>query len=161
MDSKVRVLIVEDFEPFLRFITAKLSSQSQLQIIAGVCDGEDAVQKARELQPDLILLDIGLPTLDGIEVARRIKKLSPRSKILFVSENRAADIAEEAQRAGGDGYVVKSDAATDLLPAIDAVLHAKRFVSASLGTPVLAVATLNLIQAWNLSWVFTFILGIR
>lgn len=74
----------------------------------------------------------GLPTLNGIEAARRIWKVSPASKILFVSENRYVDIAEEALSTGAGGYVVKSDAASDLLPAVDAVLKGKRFVSASL-----------------------------
>jgi CheY-like chemotaxis protein len=97
-----------------------------------VSDGLDAVQKADELQPDLILLDIGLPTLNGIEVARRIREVSPASKILFVSEDRSADIVEEALSTGAGGYVVKSDAARELLPAVNAVLEGERFVSASL-----------------------------
>jgi DNA-binding NarL/FixJ family response regulator len=78
------------------------------------------------------LLDIGLPTLNGIEAARRIREVSPASKILFVSENRDWDIAKEALSTGAGGYVVKSDAASELLPAADAVLKGKRFVSASL-----------------------------
>jgi CheY-like chemotaxis protein len=95
-------------------------------------DGLEAVQKAQQLQPDLILLDIGLPALNGIEAARRIRELSPKSKILFLSENRSWDIAEEALRTGAGGYVVKSDAAGELLPAVEAVLKGKRFVSAIL-----------------------------
>jgi CheY-like chemotaxis protein len=104
----------------------------ELHVIGEVPDGLEAVKKAQELQPDLILLDIGLPALNGIEAARRIREVSPRSKILFVSENRSRDVTEEALRAGAGGYVVKSDAATDLLPAVQAVLQGKRFVSASL-----------------------------
>lgn len=73
-------------------------------------DGLEAVQQAERLQPDIILLDIGLPTLNGIEAARRIREVSPTSKILFVSENRSPDIAEEALSTGAGGYVVKSDA---------------------------------------------------
>jgi CheY-like chemotaxis protein len=96
-----------------------------------VADGSEAVQKARELQPDLILLDIGLPSLNGIEAARRIRSVSPNSKILFVSENHSSDVIEEALRTGALGYVVKSDAASDLLLAVEAVLQGKRFVSAS------------------------------
>jgi CheY-like chemotaxis protein len=95
-------------------------------------DGLEAVQKAQQLQPDLILLDIGLPALNGIEAARRIRELSPKSKILFLSENRSWDIAEEALRTSAGGYVVKSDAAGELLPAVEAVLKGKRFVSAIL-----------------------------
>ena len=128
----IRVLIVEDFEPFRRFVASILQKQPELQIICEVSDGLAAVQKAEELQPDLIVLDIGLPKLNGIEAARRIRRLSPNSKILFLSENRSWDIAEEALRTGAGGYVVKSEAAGELLLAVNAVLGGKRFVSASL-----------------------------
>ena len=132
--TNTRILVVDDFEPWRRFISSGLTKQSKLRIVAEAADGVDAVQKAEQLQPDLILLDIGLPALNGIEVARRIRKLSPSSKILFVSEHRSIDIAREAIRAGGSGYVVKSDAGNDLLPAVEAVLQGQRFASASLGS---------------------------
>jgi DNA-binding NarL/FixJ family response regulator len=130
--STLRVLIVDDYEPFRQFIGTKLQTNPQLRIVKEVCDGAEAVQQAQELQPDLILLDIGLPTLNGIEAARRIRKVSPTAKILFVTENRSTDIAEEALSTGAGGYVVKSDAGSELLPAIEAVLHGKQFVSAGL-----------------------------
>src|SRR5436190_24327875 len=98
-----------------------LQRQPELQIIGAVFDGLEVVQQAQELHPDLILLDIGLPTINGIEAARRIRESAPQSKILFVSENRSLDIAEEALSTGA-GYVVKSDAASELLPAIKAIL---------------------------------------
>ena len=126
------VLIVDDYEPWRRFLRLTLGVQEQLQIVAEVTDGPEAVQKAEELQPDLILLDIGLPTLNGIEAARRIREISPNSKILFTSENRSPDIAREALSTGAGGYVVKSDAGGELLHAIKTVLGGKRFVSASL-----------------------------
>ena len=106
-----------------------------MQIIGEARDGLEAVQIAQQLQPDLILLDIGLPTLNGIEAARRIRDVSPKSRILFVSENRSRDIAEEALGTGAFGYVVKSAAASELLPAVEAVLQDKRFVSVSLTGP--------------------------
>jgi DNA-binding NarL/FixJ family response regulator len=84
---------------------------------------------ARELRPDLILLDIGVPTLNGIEAARRILALLPESKIIFLSQETSADIVQEAMRLGAWGYVFKTHAAVELLPAIDAVLSGKRFVS--------------------------------
>jgi len=130
--STVRVLVVDDHEPFRRFICSTLGKSAELQIVSEVSDGLEAVHKAGELQPDLILLDIGLPNLNGIEAARRIREVSPTSKILFVSENRSRDIAEEALRTGASGYVVKSDAGSELLPAVKAVLQGKQFVSASL-----------------------------
>ena len=100
-------------------------------MIAGaVSDGLRAVEKAQELQPDLICLDIGLPRVNGIEASRRIGEAAPKSKILFISENRCWDIVEEALRTGALGYVVKSDAATALLPAAYAVLRGSQFLSA-------------------------------
>jgi CheY-like chemotaxis protein len=95
-------------------------------------DGLEAIQKAQELRPDLILLDIGLPTVNGIEAARRILQYAPNAKILFVSQERSSDIVQEALRTGACGYVLKSSAATELLPAVEAVLHGKQFASASL-----------------------------
>jgi DNA-binding NarL/FixJ family response regulator len=130
--SSIRVLVVDDYEPWRRYFSTALLKQPELQVIGEVSDGLEAVNKAEELQPDLILLDIGLPSLNGLEVARRIRKVSPASRILFVSENRSADIAEGALSAGGIGYVVKSDAESELLPAVKAVLGGKRFISASL-----------------------------
>jgi DNA-binding NarL/FixJ family response regulator len=124
-------MVVEDYEPFRRFVCAELQKRWELKIIEAF-DGLDAVQKMQELQPDLILLDVGLPKLNGIQVARRILELRPKSRILFLSENRSWDIVEEALRSGAMGYMVKSDAARELLPAVEAVLQDRRFLSASL-----------------------------
>jgi DNA-binding NarL/FixJ family response regulator len=137
--SPISVLVVEDYEPFRHFIATTFRTHPHLRILEEVSDGAEAVRQAQQLQPDLICLDVGLPTLNGIEAARRIQVVSPMSKILFVSENRSSDIVEEALRAGGLGYVIKSDAARDLLPATVAVLQGKRFVSASLSLEVLGV----------------------
>jgi DNA-binding NarL/FixJ family response regulator len=99
-----------------------------LQVIGVASDGLEAIQKAEELQPDLILLDIGLPSLDGIEVARQIRKFSPKSKILFVSQESDADVVQEALGTGAQGYVLKIDAGSDLLEGVNAVLRGERFV---------------------------------
>jgi len=132
----VCILVVEDYEPFRQFIAKTLQTQPHLRILKEVSDGAEAVRQAQQLQPDLILVDVGLPALNGIEAARQIRKVSPMSKILFVTENRSPDVAEEALRAGGLGYVIKSDAARDLLAAIDTVLQGKGFVSGSLSRHV-------------------------
>ena len=128
----LRILLVDDFEPWRRFVSSALQKDPQLDLILEVSDGLEAVQKAEELQPALVLLDIGLPKLNGIEAARRIRNAAPSSKILFLSENNALDIAEEALRAGGHGYVVKRDAGRELLAAVQAVSTGKRYVSANL-----------------------------
>lgn len=130
--TSTRILVVDDYEPWRNFVWTTLQNQPELRIIDEAWDGLEAVQKAQQLKPDLILLDVGLPRLNGIEAARRIREVSPKSRILFVSENRSWDIVEEALRTGAGGYIVKSEAASDLLPAVRAVLRGKRFVGASL-----------------------------
>jgi DNA-binding NarL/FixJ family response regulator len=130
--STVRVLVVDDFEPFRRFICSTLGKRPELQIVGEVSDGLEAVHKAEELQPDLIVLDIGLPTLNGIEAARRIRKLSPKSKILFLSQESSADAVQEALGLGARGYVVKAHAGSELLLAVGAVLEGRQFVSGGL-----------------------------
>ena len=94
-----------------------------------VSDGFKAVLKAKELQPDLVLLDIGLPMLDGIGAARQIREIAPKSKILFLSQELDPGVARAALNAGGHGYVVKLDADRELLPAVEAVMLGKKFVS--------------------------------
>ena len=158
----IRILVVEDHELWSRYISTTLQKQPELEVTAQVSDGLEAVQKAQELQPDLILLDIGLPTLNGIEVARRIREVSPASKILFVTETRSLEIAEEALNTGAGGYVLKSDAATELLPAIKAVLEGKRFISASLaGHFVVATTVMSPAHTTLLTSMVTLISGIR
>jgi len=127
----VRILLVDDFEPWRTFVASLLKKNPEWQILSQVSDGLAAVQKAEEFQPDLIVLDIGLPKLNGIEAALSIRKVAPNSRILFLSENRSSDIIAAALNAGGHGYVVKSDGANELLVAIEAVLQGKRFVSST------------------------------
>jgi DNA-binding NarL/FixJ family response regulator len=126
--SLLRVLVVEDFAPFRRFICSTLGKQANLQVICEVSDGLEAVRKAEELKPDLILLDIGLPTLNGIDAARRIRKLAPESKIIFLTQESSADIVREALGLGAWGYVVKTKAASELLAAVRSVISEKHFV---------------------------------
>lgn len=125
----IRVLIVDDYEPWRRFVISTLQKEPRFLIVGEAADGLTAVQKAQELQPDLILLDIGLPSLNGMDVSRRVRQQSSNLKILFCTENLSPEIAEEALSTGASGYVVKSDAARDLLPAMTAVLQGKRYVS--------------------------------
>src|SRR5271167_4955871 len=139
--SSVRVLVVEDYEAFRQFVCSTLGKRPELQVVGEVSDGLDAVQQAEDLQPDLILLDIGLPTLNGIEAARRIRKLSPESKILFVSQESSADVVQEALGLGAAGYVFKAQAGSELLAAVETVLQGKQFVSSQLAGHHLADAT--------------------
>lgn len=104
----------------------------ELQVICEASDGLEAVQEAEELKPDLILLDIGLPKLNGIKTARRIRRLSPGSKIIFLSLHNSLNVVQAALSTGALGYVVKTDAQRELLPAVDSVLRGKQFISSSL-----------------------------
>lgn len=126
------VLVVEDFAPFRQFVCSTLAGRPDVQIIGEVADGLEAVQKTEILEPDLVLLDIGLPTLNGMEAARQIRKLVPASKIIFVSQESSSDVVQEALQLGAWGYVVKTRAASDLLAAVDAFLEGRQFVSVGL-----------------------------
>lgn len=126
--SAIRVLVVEDFEPWRDFVRSTFQRKPELQIIGEARNGLEAIQKAKELQPDLVLLDIGLPGLNGIEAARRIRECVPGAKILFLSEAQSWEVVTEAVRAGASGYVVKADAGKELLPAVNAVLGGAKFL---------------------------------
>ncbi|PYX74419.1 MAG: hypothetical protein DMG78_06895 [Acidobacteria bacterium] len=130
--SSIRVLVVEDFAPFRQLICKTLANRPHLQVIGEVSDGLEAVQRALELKPDLILLDIGLPSLGGIEAARQIRKLSPGSKIIFLSQESSPDVVQEAVSLDTCSYVLKTKAGSDLFAAVDAVLDGVRFVSGGL-----------------------------
>jgi len=129
----VGVLVVDDFKPFRVLVSSLLQNRSDLKIIAEGSDGLEAVQKAKELHPDLILLDIGLPKLNGIAAARQIREAAPNSKILFLSQETSPDVVQEAIALGALGYVAKAKAGTDLLKAIEVVLLGKQFIGSGLG----------------------------
>lgn len=124
-----RVLVVEDHELYREFLCSVLQKNPGLRVISQVADGGEAVQIAENLRPDLILLDIGLPGLNGIEAARRILRLCPDSKILFVSQESSEDVVTEALSTGAVGYLLKRDAGAELLAAVNSVLQGKRFMS--------------------------------
>lgn len=126
--SLVRVLVVDDYEPFRRFVCSALRRIPDVEIIGEASDGLSAVQKSEALQPDLIVLDMGLPGLNGIEVARRIRKLSPESKMLFVSQESSADVVQEAFGLGALGYVVKAYAGSELPAAVEAVRQGRQYI---------------------------------
>jgi DNA-binding NarL/FixJ family response regulator len=121
--------VVDDFAGWRCCVCDKLRKNRRLQVIGIASDGLEAVLKGEELQPDLILLDVGLPKLDGIEAARQILKVSTASKILFLSQELDPVVVWAALSAGGHGYVVKSNAYSGLSAAVEAVMLGKRFVS--------------------------------
>jgi DNA-binding NarL/FixJ family response regulator len=126
------ILIVDDYERFRQVVRSILEQRGNLEVIGEASDGLEAVQKAKELQPDLILLDISLPKLNGIQVAKRLRDLVPHTKILFVSVESSSDVVREALNMGGSGYVHKLHVGSELLSAIETVVGGKRFVSSGL-----------------------------
>jgi CheY-like chemotaxis protein len=123
---------VDDFEDWRHQVRLLFQARPQWQIISEVSDGSEAVQKAADLKPDLIVLDVGLPNLNGIDAARRIRHISPNSIIVFLSQNNDPDVVRAALSLGALGYVHKTDVQSDLLPAIEAVLLGRQFVSSSI-----------------------------
>ena len=132
--SRVRALIVDDFKEWRQELRSLLERTHIALVVGEAADGLDAVQKAQELQPELILLDVGLPKLSGLQALRLIKDCVPQGKVLFVSENRSREIAQEAFQIGALGYLVKSDVGSELLPAVSRVLASQQFISSSLAT---------------------------
>jgi DNA-binding NarL/FixJ family response regulator len=130
--SARKILVVDDFLPWQRFVAAIFESETDLKIVSVAFDGSEAAKKAKELQPDVILMDISLPIMNGIESTRQIRVLSPESKILFLSEHRDPNLIEATFEAGGSGYVLKCDSSSDLIPGIRAVLLDQPFVSRTL-----------------------------
>jgi CheY-like chemotaxis protein len=126
-----KILVVDDFERFRRLIVSTLQDRADFRVTEA-SDGLQAVQKAEEQQPDLILLDVALPILNGMMVARRVRKLAPTAKILFLSQESSPTVVRQALDLGALGYVHKPHVHSDLLPAIEAVLAGRRFVGSGL-----------------------------
>jgi DNA-binding NarL/FixJ family response regulator len=127
--SDVCVLVVEDYAAWSDFICSMLRQRQELRVVCEASNGLDAMEKVKQMKADLILLDIGLPQLNGIEVARRILARTPQTKIIFISDYRDPEIVQEALNIGARGYVLKSQTANELLQAIEVVLADGKFVS--------------------------------
>jgi len=130
--SAISVLIVDDFDPWRRFVADLVAEAGGVYATSFASDGIEAVRKAVELRPHVILMDVALPSLSGIEAATQIQKFVPESKVIFVTSQSDPEIARTAFRSGGRGYVLKADAGEQLLKGIEAVLLGRYFLSASL-----------------------------
>jgi DNA-binding NarL/FixJ family response regulator len=122
-------MVVEDHKAFLDRICSALRKQRDIEIVGEIQNGLEAVERAAALQPDLIILDIGLPDLNGLEAARRIRTLAASAKIIFLTLESSPEIVNEALRLGARGYVLKPNFARDLPAAVEAVMNGKRFAS--------------------------------
>lgn len=129
--APIRSLVVDGSEPWRCVVSAILRKCGDCEIVGEAADGMEAVQKIQLLQPDLTLLDLGLPKLNGIEAARQIKAIAPQCRILFLTQVYGQEIIEEALQLGAHGYVLKCDAAHDLPPAVEAAMRNERFMSKS------------------------------
>ena len=127
--KQARVLVVDDHGLFLNFVSGILRQHPHVVIIGEVQDGVMAVQQAEALRPDIILLDIGLPKLNGIDAAHQIRSTVPQARIVFLTSESSPDVVQEALNLGAWGYVEKICAGQELLSAITTVLNGERFLS--------------------------------
>ena len=141
MLSTAKVLVVDDYAPWMHFVSVALALKPEIKIVGEAPDGLTAIQKVMELEPDVVVLDIGLPDISGIQVAKQILEFAPKTRILFLTENTAPEIVRAALLTGAQGYVVKSFAARELMPALEALLLDCYFVSAAAAAPRLENGT--------------------
>jgi DNA-binding NarL/FixJ family response regulator len=125
----VRILVIEDHEGVRKQVSRVLESDPDFEVICEAANGLEGVRHAEELQPDIVVLDISMPTLGGIEAAIPIHRVARKARIVFLSQHNSKRIAELALATGALGYVVKSSAAADLIPAVKAATQGKKFVS--------------------------------
>jgi DNA-binding NarL/FixJ family response regulator len=130
--SGISVLVADPLDRWRRFVADLLAQAGDVYAASFASDGPEAVRKAVELRPNVMLMDVGLPTLSGIEAARHTRQFVPESKIVFLSSLSDPAIVRAALRAGARGYVLKIDAQAELLGGLEAVLRDKYFLSASL-----------------------------
>src|SRR5665213_864537 len=117
----MQILIADDRELIRKQVSLILTSRPNLNVCAEAGDGREAVQKTQELNPDLVILDITMPVMNGLDAARKIRTFAPTTPILILTVHKSRQLMEEAQKIGVQGYVTKADASHTLLPAIDAV----------------------------------------
>ena len=123
----MRCLLVDDHESVRMGVTAILSSRANIEVCGEAANGEEAVEKARELKPDLIIMDVNMPVLDGIHSAKEIRTFLPDVPILFFSMHDGVYLVHEAKMAGGQGFVNKTDARATLLDAVDALVKKQTY----------------------------------
>jgi DNA-binding NarL/FixJ family response regulator len=125
----LRILVADDHDVIKRGLRALLESKPHWTVVAQASNGREAVKQAEMHKPDVAVLDISMPELSGLEAARRIRKVTPETEILFLTVHNSAHMVQEALDAGGRGYVLKSDVGSDLLVAVETVLKHKAFIS--------------------------------
>jgi len=125
----IRILVVDDHPIVRQGLKTLLEGHSGWEVIGEASDGAEAVEKARNLSPDVMVLDVTMPRMNGLEACRLIRRHSPGLEILFVTQHDSPQMMREALEAGARGYVVKSNAARDLLAAVEAVSQHRVFTT--------------------------------
>lgn len=133
----VRIVIADDHGLVREGLAAILAGQPGHVVVGEAANAAEAVSRVRELKPDVILLDIGLPGSSGVEVLGRLETVTPRPRVVIVTMHARLDLVAECFRAGAQGYVVKDSAASSLLAAIEAVMRGERFLDAAITPQVL------------------------
>ena len=131
------ILVADDHEIVRRGVRSLLEVRTDWQVLDEASDGREAVEKATRLQPNIVILDIGMPNLNGLEAARQIRKASPQSEVLILTMHESEQVIREVLAAGARGYVLKSDAGRDLVNAVDALSRHKTFFTSSVSEIVL------------------------
>jgi DNA-binding NarL/FixJ family response regulator len=137
LKPSVRILVFQEFDQFQKAVAPILQQRPDWHIVAVVVDGADAVRLAAQLQPDLILLDIDLPRMNGVKAARRIRGAAPDSKIIFLGQESSIGVVQEAFRLGASSYVIKEHAGRELIPALETVLQGNQFIGSGSQGPTL------------------------
>ena len=148
MNNTIRVLVVDDCPEFREWICSKLKTNRRFFIAGEAANGREAIQKARDLIPDLILLDLNLPDTNGLDVQQELRRIAPFARVLFVSGCGDEDFVRCALSNGAGGYVLKANANQELVPAMDSIIRGETFVSSGLmvtrhaAQPLLALAAI-------------------
>jgi DNA-binding NarL/FixJ family response regulator len=123
----LRILLVDDFPSVRKVLRVLLGTCQNWEVVAEAADGEEGLKEVARLQPDVAVVDISMPGMNGLELTRAVRKLVPQTKILILTEYDSQSMIDEARKAGADGYVTKSDASSKLLPAIQALSEHRQF----------------------------------
>ena len=127
LKSPIRVFTVDDHPLLREGIAALVGAESDMELVAEASNGQEAIEKAKELKPDLVILDITMPVLNGLDAARQIRTFAPDLPILILSVHKSRQVVEEAKKIGVRGYVTKGEAIQKLLLAVDTVLQNETF----------------------------------
>jgi len=132
-----RILIADDHEVVRKGLIALLQGQTDWQVCGEAVDGRDAVDKAQQLRPDVIILDIGMPSLNGLEATRQILKSNPHARVLILTLHDSDQVVRDVLNAGARGFLLKSDAARDLVAAVEALRRDKTYFTSKVASMVL------------------------